>query len=196
MCSGQRACVLPVSIIVSPQWTPVPQRTFLPWSIIQNVVLLAALALKSIEIHGGFYGSVVLKAPSCPAAAVLQWLCGPALLCNQEQNVSKRKSISRDGCGGPASVRSQPRIPTFLFTLFNSFFLLLLLLSLSWESLVCSFKTQRAFKPFSYYVPFPFCSLSNSIYGLSETSNAWETATSRLHQHLPPASLTLSFSMG
>lgn len=101
--SGQRACALPVSIIVSPQRTPVPQGTFLPQSIIRNVILLTFLALKSIEIHGGLHGRLVLKAPSCPAAAALQWMCGPPLPCSQKQNVSKRKSTSCDGCGRPAS---------------------------------------------------------------------------------------------
>lgn len=106
--SGQRACVRPLSIIVSPQWASVPQGTFLPQSVIHNVILLTALALKSIEIHGGLHGRVVLKAPSCPAAAALQWLCGPALLCSRKQNVSKRKSTSCDGCGRPASADLSP----------------------------------------------------------------------------------------
>lgn len=48
----QSTCVLPVSIVVSPQRTPVPQRTFLLVTIIQNVIFLAHL-LKSIETHCG-----------------------------------------------------------------------------------------------------------------------------------------------
>lgn len=118
--SGQRLCALPVSIIVSPQWTPVPQGTFLPQSIIHNVILFASLALKCIGVHGGLHGRVVLKAPSCLAAAALQQLCGPALLCSQKQNVSKRKSSSCDSCGGPAYHRfayliSCSPLLTFLF---------------------------------------------------------------------------------
>lgn len=119
--SGQRACVLPVSIIVPPQWTPGPQRTFLRVSIIQNVILFAALALKCIEIHGGLHGRVVLKAPSCPAAAALQWLCGPALLCSHKQNVSKAEIHIMWWLWWTCNCRSQSHVPTFLFTSFNSF---------------------------------------------------------------------------
>lgn len=104
--SGQGACVVPLSIIVFPQGASGPQGAFLP-SIIQNVILLAALSLKSIEIHGGLHGRVALKAPSCPAAAAaaaaLQWSCGPAPLSSDRHNVSERKSTSCEGCGGPAS---------------------------------------------------------------------------------------------
>lgn len=121
--SGQRACALPVLIIVSPQWTPVPQGTFLPQSIIQNVILLTFLALKSIEIHGGLHGRLVLKAPSCPAAAALQWMCGPPLLCSQKQNVSKRKSTSCDGCGRPASADHSLIYLVSCSPFFNFFFL-------------------------------------------------------------------------
>lgn len=121
--SGQRACSLPVSIIVPPQWSPVPQRAFLLWSVIHNPVLLAGLSLKSIEIHSSLHGRVVLKAPSCPAAAALQWLCGPALLWSHKQNVSKRKSTSCDACGGPTSADLQAYVPYFLFTSFNFYFL-------------------------------------------------------------------------
>lgn len=90
------ACVLLVSIIVSPQRTPVPQGTFLPQSIIHNVTVLTSLELKSIEIHGGLHGRLVLKAPSCLAAAALQRMCGPPLLHSRKLNVSKRKSTSCD----------------------------------------------------------------------------------------------------
>lgn len=68
------------------------------------------------------------------------------------------------------------------------------------EWVVCLIETQR--KEF-FFTVFPFKrslflfrSLTNSIYGLSEISNAWETATSCFQQHLLQASLTLSFSMG
>lgn len=44
--------------------------------------------------------------------------------------------------------------------------------------------------------PFSFCSLGNLIYGLSEISNALETATSPHNQHLLLASLNHSFSVG
>lgn len=114
--SWQRACVLLVSITVSPQWALVPQGAFLPQSIIQDVILLTSLLLKSIEIHGWLHGRVVLKAPSRPAAAARQWTCGPPLLCSQKHNVSKRKSTSCDGCGGPASAASHT--PNFLFPSF------------------------------------------------------------------------------
>lgn len=83
--SGLWASAVTVPITAPPQWSSVPQRTFLLWGIIQNVTVLAALALKSIDIHDGVHGRIVLKAASCPAAAALQWLCGPALPCSQKQ---------------------------------------------------------------------------------------------------------------
>lgn len=86
---GQRACALPVSIIVSPQWTPVPQGTFLLQSIIQNVILLTPLPLKSIEVHGGLHGRVVFKAPLCSAAAALQWNLWPSLAVQPKEKCVK-----------------------------------------------------------------------------------------------------------
>lgn len=134
---GQRACALPVSIIVSPQWTPVPQGTFLLQSIIQNVILLTSLPLKSIEVHGGLHGRVVFKAPLCSATAALQWICGPPLPCSQKKNVSKRKSTSSDGCGGPASASQS------LTHWISCSPLLSYLFPVSCEGLFCSFEKQR-----------------------------------------------------
>lgn len=114
--SWQRACVLLVSITASPQWALVPQGAFLPQGIIQDVILLTSLLLNFIEIHGWLHGRVVLKAPSCRAADDRQWTCGPPPLCSQRHNVSKRKSTSCDGCGGPASAASHT--PNFLFSSF------------------------------------------------------------------------------
>lgn len=115
------AWVLLVSIIVSPQWTPVPQGAFLPQSIIHDVTcVLTSLELKSIEIHGGLHGRLVLKAPSCLAAAALQWMCGPPLLHSRKLNVSKRKSTSCDGCGGLTSA-DQPISCSPLFQFFFHF---------------------------------------------------------------------------
>lgn len=113
---GKSACALSVSVIVSPQWTPGPQRAFLPQTIIQNVILVTSLALKSIEIHGGLHGRVLLKAASCPAAAVPQWMCGPPLQRSQKQNVSKRKTTSCDSCGGPASAEHSLKYLLYLIS--------------------------------------------------------------------------------
>lgn len=134
---GQRACALPVSIIVSPHWTPVPQGTFLLQSIIQNVILLTSPPFKSIEVHGRLHGRVVFKAPLCSAAAALQWICGPPLPSSQKKNVSKRKSTSSDGCGGPASALQS------LTHWISCSPLLSHLFPVSWEGLFCSFEKQR-----------------------------------------------------
>lgn len=131
--SGQRACLLPVPIIVSPQWAPVPQGAFLPQSIIQNVILLTPLALKSIEIHGGLHGRLVLKAPSCPAAAALQWVCGPPLLCSQQKMCQS---------GNPRHVTAVVDLHvSYTFPVPPSF-------SLSWEGLSCCFEKREGHSHF------------------------------------------------
>lgn len=83
----------------------------------------------------------------------------------------------------PYICRSESHLTNFLFTPFSVFFPFL---EKRW-SFVLKSKERGTFKlaPLQT-VPF-FCSLSNSIYGLSEISNAWETSTSRLHLLLLPA---------
>lgn len=120
--SGQGACVLPVSIIVPLQRAPVPQGAFLPQRIIQNAALLAALVLKSIDIHGGRHGRVVLKAPSCPAAAAPQcFVCWP-LLCRAARSKRRQSGNPRHVTPVVADLHLQPQrlIPNFLFISFNS----------------------------------------------------------------------------
>lgn len=57
---GQGACVLPASIAAAPERAPVPQGAFLPQSVIQDEVLLAALVTEPVEIHGS------LQLQRCP----------------------------------------------------------------------------------------------------------------------------------
>lgn len=181
--SGLRACALPVSIIVSPQWTPVPQGTFLPQSIIQNVILLAALALKSIEIHGGLHGRVVLKAPSCPAAAALQWLCGPALLLPKVKCVKAEIHIMW-WLWWTCICRSQLHIPNFLFTSFNFFFFFCLL---SWEWLFCCFEKQRGmFRLFFLLFPFKQPLSLSAVLAI----RFMVCQKSAMHEKLPPHAST------
>ena len=156
--SGKRACVLPVSIIVPLQWAPVPQGAFLPQSIIQNVILLTALPLKSIGIHGGLHGRLVLKAPSCPAAAALQRLCGPAPLCYAANSKVCQSGNLRHvmGCGGLASADH-----SFTYLSSCSPLWLVLVFSLSWEEPVCCCEKAKE-RSFFFLIsplqtiPFPF----------------------------------------
>lgn len=178
---GQSALL--VSSIASPHWSRVPQGTLLLQAVIHIAIFLAALALKSIDIHGGLHGRAVLKAPS---AAAPHWLCGPATSAQLKAKRVKAEIHIMWQLWWTCIGRSKPHIPSFSPLLLSTF---------PDELQPADLRRKKMFVIPLQTVPFLsfFCSLCNLM--CQKSAKHEKTATSYLDQHLLPASLTLSFSM-
>lgn len=181
---GQRARVVPLSTAVSLQWASVPKGAFLLQSIIQNVILLAAPALKSIEIHSVLHGRLVLKASSRPAAAALGMIvvrrAAESTLCQAEIHVMW-------WLWWPASVDHSHTVwfPAHLGLFFSPF---LRTNSLLKNKVGGSFFFKQSLSLFSFF----FAVQAIWFMVCQKISNAWETATSLSSTCLEPFSLSVS----